>query len=461
MANKNLLTYGAKVSSVELVTYTPVAVRAPFYDTPSATLYSFLAKVIPWDDDLNPPAPTQDQKSIKKTFKNIFAVKKITSNDISPVIARVDWTSGVVYNYYTDDVYIFEKDDNGNNIYNFYVKNRYDQVFKCLWNANGLPSTVEPFFEPGSYTPNNVYFGADGYKWKYVYTIDVGLKVRFMDQTWMPVPIGLLTPNPLQQNPTTGLYAGSGSIDVINVTNPGHGYDPTNSAITITITGDGSNAAATPIIYGGSIVDILITNPGRDYTYANVAITSTLGTGATAIAPSSPIGGHAFDPVSELGCAHVMLTTEFNGSEGDYIPTDIDYHQVGLIFNPTATNLSPYLANGSVYSTTTDIVVSPGFGVYTNDEFIYQGTSSSNTTFSGLVLSFNTSTNVVKVLNTSGTLTTNATLYGQSSGTARTLLSYTDPNFVLNSGYLAFIENRTGVQRSSDGIEQFRFVLGY
>jgi hypothetical protein len=41
------------------------------------------------------------------------------------------------------------------------------------------------------------------------------------------------------------------------------------------------------------------------------------------------------------------------------------------------------------------------------------------------------------------------------------MLSYNSPNFVLNSGYLAFIENRTGVQRSSDGIEQFRFVLGY
>ena len=461
MANKNLLTYGAKVSSVELVTYTPVVVRAPFYDTPSATLYSFLAKVIPWDDDNNPPQPTQDQKSIKKTFKNIFAVKKITSNDISPVIARVDWTSGVVYNYYTDDVDIFEKDDNGNNIYNFYVKNRYDQVFKCLWNANGLPSTVEPFFEPGSYTPNNVYFGADGYKWKYVYTIDVGLKVRFMDQTWMPVPIGILTPNPLQQNPTTGLYAGSGSIDVINVTNPGHGYDPTNSAITITITGDGSNAAATPIIYGGSIVDILITNPGRDYTYANVAITSTLGTGATAFAPASPIGGHAFDPVSELGCAHVMLTTEFNGSEGDYIPTDIDYHQVGLIINPTTLNSTPFPANNVLYKTTTDFVVAPGFGAFTNDEYIYQGSSLDTATFVGTVLSFDAATNVVRILNTTGTPTTNGPVFGYSSQTTRTLLSVSYPNFSIFSGYVVFIENRTGVQRSPDGIEQFKFVLGY
>ena len=461
MANKNLLTYGAKVSSVELVTYTPVAVRAPFYDTPSATLYSFLAKVIPWDDDNNPPQPTQDQKSIKKTFKNIFAVKKITSNDISPVIARVDWTSGVVYNYYTDDVDIFEKDDNGNNIYNFYVKNRYDQVFKCLWNANGLPSTVEPFFEPGSYTPNNVYFGTDGYKWKYVYTIDVGLKVRFMDQTWMPVPIGLLTPNPLQQNPTTGLYAGSGSIDVINVTNPGYGYDPVNSSITITITGDGSNATASPIIQSGSIVDILVTNPGRDYTYANVSITSTIGSGATAIAPVSPIGGHSFSDISELGCKHVMITSEFTGSENGVIPTDIDFHQIGLLINPVAESTSPNPANGSIYKVSTDLVVAPGFGTYGIDEIVYQGTTLETSTFSATVLSFDPASNVVRLINTKGSLTTNAPVFGDSSKTVRTLLSYSLPDFQALSGLITFLENRTGIQRSADGIEQFKVVLGY
>ena len=298
MANKNILTYGAKVSNVELVTYTPVAVRAPFYDTPSATLYSFLAKVVPWDDDNNPPQPTQDQKSIKKTFKNIFAVKKITSNDISPVIARVDWTSGVVYNYYTDDGDIFEKDDNGNNIYNFYVKNRYDQVFKCLWNANGLPSTVEPFFEPGSYTPNNVYFGADGYKWKYVYTIDVGLKVRFMDQTWMPVPIGIgYIPNPLLNPNNLPTPAGIGNIDVINVTEGGDNYDTSNAIVYITITGDGTGAAASAVVANGRIQDIVVTNPGTNYSYANVSIVSALGSGATAIAPaaSAVVASTVFD----------------------------------------------------------------------------------------------------------------------------------------------------------------------
>jgi hypothetical protein len=62
-------------------------------------------------------------------------------------------------------------------------------------------ATEEPFLNPGIYTTNNLYFGSDGYKWKYVYTIDVGNKVRFMDGSWMPVTSGTLTPNPLQANP--------------------------------------------------------------------------------------------------------------------------------------------------------------------------------------------------------------------------------------------------------------------
>jgi hypothetical protein len=68
---------------------------------------------------------------------------------------------------------------------------------------------------------------------------------------------------------------------------------------------------------------------------------------------------------------------------------------------------------------------------------------------------------VVKVLNITGTPTTNAPLFGNTSKTVRTLLSVSSPNFTILSGYIAFIENRTGVQRSADGIEQFKFVLGY
>jgi len=455
MANKNILTSAAKVTQIRQAYYSPVAVILPKLNSPLASVYCFLAKVDAWPDENNPTTPVETPKDVKKIFKNIFATKNISSGSISPVIQRVDWTSGIVYDYYRDDINIMAQDDNYNNLYNYYVRNRYDQVFKCLWNNNGAASTYEPYFQPGSYGTNNIYTGPDGYQWKYIYTVDIGAKVKFMDTNWLPVPVKDYSPNPLLWD------AGTGNIDVVNVINGGSGYDPANSVVSIVATGDGTGFAATANVSGGSIHNIVVTSPGSNYTTATVSVVSGSGSGAIIETPVSPVGGHGSDPMSELGCSHVMYTVEFNGSEGGLIPTDVDFHQVGLIFNPTTTSLSPYVANGSVYSTTTDIIVSPGFGTYTNDEFIYQGTSSSNTTFSGLVLSFNTSTNVVKVLNTSGTITTNTTLYGQSSGTARTLLSYNTPNFVLNSGYLAFVENRTGVQRSSDGIEQFRFVLGY
>lgn len=458
MANKNILTNGSRISQVEQVFFSPVAVVPPNTTSPIASIYCFLSKVDPWGDENDPPTPTEDTATIKSIYKNMFVAKKINSNDLSPVIQRVDWTTGTTYDYYRDDVNMAQKDNNGNNFYNYYVKNHYDQVFKCLWNNNDSPSTVEPFFEPGSYDTNNIYNGTDGYKWKYIYTIDTGSKVKFMDTNWIPVTVGANTPNPLSTS------AGSGSIDVINVTDGGSGYDVSNAIITVTITGDGSGASATANVTGNTITDIIVTSPGSNYTFANVTITSAIGSGAEVIAPTSPIGGHGFDPVSDLGCSHIMFTCQFNGSENGTIPTDIDFHQVGLLINPTSSQTYPEPANGSIYSTTTDFIVAPGPGVYLPDEVIYQapqGQGLAGATFTGKVLSFDTSTNVIKVLNKVGTPSNNSPVFGQTSGVSRVILSYNLPNFTLMSGYMSLIENRTGVQRSADGIEQFKFVLGY
>lgn len=455
MANKTLLTTFSKQTTVEQFYFSPVAVVPPNISSVLTSMYCFLSKVDPWDDEDNPPIPQQDQKYIKRTFKNMFVAKKITSNDISPVIPRIDWTSGITYDYYQDDVDIFDVDENGFANYKFYVKNRYDQIFKCLWNNNDSPSTIEPYFEPGTYGTDNIFRGSDDYKWKYMYTIDDGLRVKFLDSNWIPVPVGTTIPNPLNSD------SGTGDIPVINITNRGSGYDPSNAAITVVITGDGTGAVATVEVDGDEIADVIVTNPGTNYTYANVAIVSAIGSNATAICPVSPISGHAYDPISELGCTKVMVVVEFNASENGNIPIDIDYHQLGIIVNPTTRELSPNPANGQIYKTTTDLVVASGQGAYTNDEIVYQGTSLAEAYFIGTVLSFDSGTNTIKLINTEGTLAYNDSVHGSVSGTVRTLLTYSIPNFVPQSGYMTFIENRTGITRSEDGIEQFKIVLGY
>lgn len=454
MANKDLLTYNAKVTQVEQDYFAPVA-SVVGTSVPVSTLYCFMSRVLPWTNETTPPEPTQDQKSLKQIYKNIFAVKKINSSNISPVIERIDWNSGEIYDYYEDDVNMFDVGPSGKLIKKFYARNKYDQVFKCLWNNNGTPSTIEPYFQPGSFSTNNIFKGIDGYKWKYMYTVDVGRKTTFMDTSWMPVPIVKTYPSP---NDTS---AGYGDIEVINVINGGSGYDPANAVVTLAITGDGTGAAGVISTSNGSITDIIVTNPGSNYTFTNVSVTSSLGSNASFIAPISPVGGHGYDSVAELGCSHVMVTCEFDGNEGGLIPTDIDFRQVGLIVNPTALSTYPNPANASIYKTTTDFVVAPGFGIYQIDETVYQGASLTTASFSGTVLSYDVASNVLRLINTTGTPTLNSPVFGNSSLTARTVLSVSTPDFITFSGFMTYIENRESVQRSPDGIEQFKFVLGY
>ena len=465
MANQNLLTYGFNTSQIKQDYYSPSLVLSGT-TSPTESIYCFLSQIIPWVDDNNPDVPTQTQKYLKSVFNGMFVAKHLTTNNITPVAQRIDWTANTNYAYYRDDVDMFARSNTtGLLVKNFYVKNRYDQIFKCLANNNGGISNTEPFFQPGTYNTNAVFTsGPDGYKWKYIYTIDIGNKTKFMDSDWIPVPVGSKTPN----DSTT---AGRGSIDAIILTNGGINYEPSNT--TITITGDGSGATANISMSSGVITDINIFNPGSNYTYANVSITSanTQASNAAAFAPVSPVGGHGYDPVSELGCNHIMYTVEFNSTERlngvDYIPIDIDYRQVGLLINPMASDTYPAFANGSIYDLSTQITVASGFGAYTPDETVVQiDINPNNTTygqviFTGTVLSFNTSTNVIKLINTSGTVTTSASIQGQTSGTTRTLLASTTPKFMKFSGYIAYIQNRSAVQRSADGIEQFKFVLGY
>jgi len=456
-ANTGILTNSNAYYQASTIFYSPSSTISST-DVILGTFYSFLSRVLPWPTETAPPTPTQDQKSLKNVFNNMIVAKKINSSDMSPVIQRINWVSGQSYDYYNDAVDMFQLDANGLIVKRFYVKNRFDQVFKCLWNNNGAVVSTEPSFQPVNFNANQVFQGADDYKWKYMYTINSGLKQKFMDENWMPVPISGEAPNPVYT------FAGRGSIDVINVTNGGTGYDSTNAAVTVTITGDGQYATANATVISGSINDIVVANTGSNYTYANVIISSTLGSNATAISPTSPIGGHGYNLTTELGSRHLMMTSKFTENENGNLPTDIDFRQIGLLVNPLAYfGTSIGRANSEIYKTTTNFIVSQGFGAYTPDEIVYQSGDGllASASFTATSLSFDVATNTVKLINTLGTANNSAVLYGATSGTARVVLQQQTPEFIKFSGHLTYLENREPVQRNSDGSELFKLVLGY
>ena len=461
-ANSSLLTYSSKLYEVLQYYFAPSSTAEENVDVPNS-LYAFIGRITPWPDPFNPPPPEQSQFAIKETFKNIIAAKKIISSDISSVIPRRDWATGTIYDYYDDRVNMFTVDANNLVSKNFYVKNRYDQVFICLWNNRGAASTAEPQLSPGTFDATFLVQTSDGYKWKFLYSIDAGIKQKFLDENWMPVPIGFNVPNPTES------VAAEGQIDVINITTVGEAYQ--SGGVVVTVSGDGTGANASPVINAaGYLTDMVMTSVGSGYTYANTVITPAAGyptpnVTAVAMTPVSPVGGHGFDPISDLGCNNVMVTIEFIEDENGTIPTDFTYYQLGLILNPASQQSTPDYTFDDIFDTTKQLTVSPGTGTFVSGQTIYQGPSLAAALFTAQVVSFDTTNNVLRVINTSGTPIINDALIQDASGAVsvavRTLLATNDPDFILYSGYMTYIENRTAIQRSPDGTEQFRLVLRF
>jgi hypothetical protein len=413
-------------------------------------------------DDTHPPPPKNTVKYKKDIYKNIIFLKKLVPNDISPVIKRVNWTSDAVYDYYRDDLDMFELKEDGSKKYNFYIMNQFYQVFKCLWNGNGRPSTVEPYFVAGNFDDiENIFYDPDdGYKWKYMFTIPQGKLQKFMDDTWMPLPTNDLPD-------VTASSEKQGGIEAINVTNTGSGYNLSNAIVNIVITGDGYGASAYAEVDSKTekLENIVVKSPGYGYSTANVSIVSSSGSGAKAVASISPIAGNGSDIISELGCDNLMVTCMFVGTENGKMPADIKIRQFGLLVNPDASSVYPRsIANGESYSTTTDIVVSSGFGSFVDGELIYQTPNNANianAVFVSTCVKYEPAGNRLRLTNTRGTIFTGRPVYGYSSGTSRTLLQSINSDFINYSGNIIYVENRESIQRSLDGLELFRVVLKF
>ena len=120
------------------------------------------------------------------TKRNILFYRNILSTEVSLVIPRYDWTTSTVYAQYTDDVLLW-----GDTPKKFYVLSLDDNeysVYLCLSNNHGAASTIPP-----SGTNTEAIETADGYVWKYSYTLTEEME-SFLTTTSIPiVPIDRLS----------------------------------------------------------------------------------------------------------------------------------------------------------------------------------------------------------------------------------------------------------------------------
>ena len=208
-------------------------------------------------DDNNPPAPDDaTQTSHYDVINNMIFGKHIEPDDTRIMIKRNEWVSGTIYDAYDhEDPDLFET----NKIFFVVVDEGLTySVFKCLSNAGGVASTSKPsLFETAA--DDESYMTADGYQWKYMYTITRAEFEQFATSSYIPVTA----------NTSVTANAVSGAIDAIQITNGGTRYSAYHSGNVIAPRVGGNNqifeiessASSNTDFYKGSVFKI-VSGPG-------------------------------------------------------------------------------------------------------------------------------------------------------------------------------------------------------
>lgn len=405
-------------------------------------LYMFVAKPNAWGVTADaPPNPIDSFQEYHKTWDEIVSLKRISPTNIVNVTKRINWVFNSIYAEYDHEDYNLQDKP-------FYVLNRDLDVYKCISNNDGSPSTIEPTGQS-----LNIFSTSDGYRWKYLYSISNPDRLRFLTESWMPV----------RKNDDVAGVARDGAIEHIKLYSGGTDY---TTRARVVVEGDGNSANIGTRQSLGVIYDFIYSNNGTKYRFANAYIsdTSSFARGANIRVILSPNGGHGFDPVSELGAHYVMIhaKTEYNEGFGDF-PGGFTYRKLGLIKNPK--NASGALANSATLNGLRGISISNVTGVFSNNEFV-EGLSSTANVFSvsANVVSGNGFIRYMQVIDLTNNFTpfvVGENIIGKTSGATARIDNFLSAEVTPDTGEVLYVENRLPLTRSPDQSESLHLVLEF
>jgi len=421
------------------------------YEQDYNNLYLTIGRVDAWPDENSPNKANSSPASFYEIWRNMIGGKKITGNDARHAIPRYNWVSGNTYHAYHQNDDIAALHANG---VQFYVVTDEWNVYKCLSNNTNVVSTYKPYQTEAGKTQTT----ADGYIWKYMYTLSAADQLRFTTNEYIPVKTLNLDDNSLQWDVQQAAF--DGGIEAARITNRGSGYTA-SSNVRITVKGDGDAAELTPVINvaAGKIDRISVENPGFGYTFASATITSNVGTGASCEVIISPPGGHGSNPVDELGGSAMMINTRLKGSEGGKIQVTNDYRQIALIQDPYIFGTTTRAAN-SAFSQLTLFNVNGSSLNYIEDEIVFQGTTLETAFFTAKVAKWIPSSLELYLTNCIG-VPRPETVTGQTSKAVWFVNNITYPTLEPFSGKMLYTDNIKLISRASDQTEDFKIIIKF
>lgn len=313
------------------------------FDSSGTNYYIGIGRSQQWNPTDTPPVPQNrdlDELAFRSNLQAVIAVE-----NKSFVVPRHLWASGNIYSPYNDAQVGYPTNP-------YYVITDDNAVYVCIQapkddDGNVTASTVQPT-GVNSFNTGEL---ADGYIWKFLYTVGAAQANAFVTSAFIPAPFvdsaggaGDLARDTEQFNIQNAAY--DGQIVGLRVTNGGSGYSGNPD---ITIYGDnetGYKARGYGIVNSlGQIVEARLadsndgiatrTAHGRGYSYASAEVTSGGGTGATVVPVIGPDGGLGADARNDLRSNAVMFNSIPVGDEDGKFVVNNDYRQFGLLRNIT------------------------------------------------------------------------------------------------------------------------------
>jgi hypothetical protein len=384
--------------------------------------FLFLGKPTSWSepyDDNNPP-PVQDTlEQDLEAWRNMIALAKINKSNVLVGATRYNWEYNKVFDQFDHTLDLYEE----GNERQFYCITDDFNVYKCISNNYGTPSTIKPT----AVTPEE-QITQDGYVWKFMCKVREEL-YEFLTDQFIPIeklenilysderslqnnvrigsvpssignaiitqfggayPLAIIKDYSTDAkhvitevldvnefkvfpsddlNKTNDIYNDYYEIYIAEGTGAGYKsvitdyiYEPSENSITIVtenalavstdsvyriyprikITGDGTGASVIPVMNDEKvIINFTVLNGGKNYHYANMDVYRVNPTYANKTLGRlilSPLNGHGFDAIKELGSNMVMIYLPLRNAEKVLDPDaknilTNDYRQIGLIKN--------------------------------------------------------------------------------------------------------------------------------
>jgi hypothetical protein len=259
--------------------------------------------------------------------------------------------------------------------------------------------------------------------------------------------------NTLQAN--NELLTVSGTINNIQLISGGYAY----GAAPITITGDGIGATAEATITGGRITKITMVSQGSGYTYANVSIGGN-GFAATARAIISPYGGHGKNAFQELFARTLMFYSNVSRDKNQGFDVNNDYRQIGIIKNPRQYG-NTYNYTSNLGSACYSIGASINTGLFVKDMLLTTPRVIDGVTYQRRyrVVTVTSTGALIQDLDNDAPLV--ADIMTNPNNQFFSVTAVSPPTFDKYSGDLLFIDNKAGFTPSADETVTLRTIIKF